>query len=248
MGKIFLHGFSIGTNFRGFCKNYGVDVANGKTLLVHHRVGLDQEFQAGNIFILRIVIRKMLADITQSDRPQQGIANGMHQNIGVPMMLEMIPALKGLWQGDYEHEGEYWQFPASSSVPKPLQKPYPPIWVAARDAGTFNAAVQEGYSVMTWALTRPFSEVEDYMQRFEDALAAAPSVARPRFMTMRHTGVYAKPEEAGVFIEAVQRQGRGAASRLRPRCARERSRRPRHPAPTRRTANADSAIASRQHP
>ena len=134
--------------------------------------------------------------------------NGMHQNIGVPMMLEMLPALKGLWQGDYEHEGEYWQFPTSTSVPKPLQKPYPPIWVAARDQGTFNAAVKEGYSVMTWALTRPFSEVEAYMQRFEDALAAAPGVERPRFMTMRHTGVYARPEEAGVFIEAVQRQGR----------------------------------------
>jgi alkanesulfonate monooxygenase SsuD/methylene tetrahydromethanopterin reductase-like flavin-dependent oxidoreductase (luciferase family) len=61
---------------------------------------------------------------------------------------------------------------------------------------------------MTWALTRPFAEVEAYMQRFEDALAAAPGMERPRFMTMRHTGVYAKPEEAGVFIEAVQRQGR----------------------------------------
>ena len=46
------------------------------------------------------------------------------------------------------------------------------------------------------------------MGRFESALAAAPGVARPRFMTMRHTGVYAKTEEAGVFIEAVQRQGR----------------------------------------
>ena len=134
--------------------------------------------------------------------------NGMHQNLGVPMMLEMLPALKGLWQGDYAHDGEYWQFPESSSVPKPLQQPHPPIWVAARDAGTFNAAVKEGYDVMTWALTRPFAEVEAYMERFEAALAAAPGMARPRFMTMRHTGVYAKPEEAGIFIEAVQRQGR----------------------------------------
>jgi flavin-dependent trigonelline monooxygenase, oxygenase component len=136
------------------------------------------------------------------------LKNGLHQNIGVPMMLEMLPALKALWQGDYAHDGEYWQFPASTSVPKPVQKPHPPIWIAARDPGTFNAAVKEGYGVMTWALTRPFAEVEAYMQRFEDALAAAPGVARPRFMTMRHTGVFAKPAEAEVFIEAIQRQGR----------------------------------------
>jgi alkanesulfonate monooxygenase SsuD/methylene tetrahydromethanopterin reductase-like flavin-dependent oxidoreductase (luciferase family) len=136
------------------------------------------------------------------------LKNGMPQNLGVPMMLEMLPALKALWQGDYAHDGQYWQFPASTSVPKPLQKPHPPIWVAARDPGTFDAAVKAGYGVMTWALTRPFAEVEAYMQRFEAALAAAPGVARPRFMTMRHTGVYADPAEAEVFVAAIQRQGR----------------------------------------
>ncbi len=135
--------------------------------------------------------------------------NGMEQNLGVPMMLEMLPALKELWKGDYEHDGEYWQFPTATSCPKPLQTPHPPIWVAARDPGTFDAAVAEGYSVMTWALTRPFSEVEAYMQRFEDSLAKAPvGTKRPRFMTMRHAGIYEKPEEADVFVEAIQKQGR----------------------------------------
>lgn len=136
------------------------------------------------------------------------LAGGMHQNLGVPMMLEMLPALKALWRGDYAHDGEYWQFPAATSVPKPVQQPHPPIWVAARDAGTFNAAVKEGYHVMTWALTRPFSEVEAYMERFEAALAANPGTARPRFMTMRHTGIYETSGEADAFIQAIQHQGR----------------------------------------
>lgn len=135
--------------------------------------------------------------------------DGMNQNLGVPMMLEMLPALKALWQGDYEHDGEYWKFPASTACPKPLQKPHPPIWVAARDAGTFNASVAQGYDIMTWAFTRPFAEVEDYMQRFEDALAAAPEGAkRPRFMTMRHAGVWNDPADEDVFIESIQKQGR----------------------------------------
>ncbi len=137
------------------------------------------------------------------------MAGGMNQNIGVPMMLEMIPALKQLWQGDYEHNGEYWQWPAATSVPKPLQKPYPPVWVAARDPGTFNASVKEGHNIMTWALTRPFDEVEKYMQQFEAALALAPKgMKRPRFMTMRHSAVWETDAEKDVFIASVQNQGR----------------------------------------
>ncbi len=136
------------------------------------------------------------------------MAGGMNQNIGVPMMLEMLPALKALWQGDYAHKGEYWSFPTATSVPKPLQKPHPPIWVAARDPGTFDASVKNGYNMMTWALTRPFAEVEKYMGHFEKALADNPGVARPRFMTMRVAGIYEKAEDSEVFTNAVTRQGR----------------------------------------
>jgi alkanesulfonate monooxygenase SsuD/methylene tetrahydromethanopterin reductase-like flavin-dependent oxidoreductase (luciferase family) len=134
---------------------------------------------------------------------------GMNQNLGVPMMLEMLPALKGLWLGDYTHEGKYWSFPAATACPKPLQTPHPPIWVAARDPGTFNASLKEGYNIMTWPLVRPFAELEEYMRRFENGLAAAGAgVKRPLFMTMRHTGVYAKAGGEAPFIDAIQRQGR----------------------------------------
>ncbi len=161
-----------------------------------------------------------MADVLSGGRIEFGIgkgayqrefdrmAGGMNQNIGVPMMLEMIPVLKELWKGDYEHNGEYWQFPSATSVPKPLQKPHPPIWVAARDPGTFNASVKEGHHIMTWALTRPFEEVEKYMQQFEDALALAPGIERPRFMTMRAAAIYETEAEKDIHIAAVQHQGR----------------------------------------
>ncbi|TJV46524.1 MAG: LLM class flavin-dependent oxidoreductase, partial [Mesorhizobium sp.] len=56
-------------------------------------------------------------------------------------MREMIPAIRGLWDGDYGHAGEFWQFPPTTSSPKPMQKPYPPIWVAARDPNSHDFAV-----------------------------------------------------------------------------------------------------------
>ena len=135
------------------------------------------------------------------------LAGGIDMNQGVPMMLEMMPALKALWEGDYAHEGEYWSFPATTSCPKPVQKPHPPMWVAARHPTSFDSAVEHGCSVMTWALTRPFAEVEAYMGRFQDALANHADVEQPRFMTMRHTAVYERPDDADTYVNAVIQQG-----------------------------------------
>ena len=136
------------------------------------------------------------------------LAGGMDQRLGVPMVFEMIPLIKALWQGDVAHEGEHWHFPEATSCPKPVQQPHPPFWVAARDAGTCDAAIKAGCNIMSWALTRPFSEVEKYKAQFEAALAANPGLPRPRFMTMRHTGVYEQASELNVFVDAIVRQGR----------------------------------------
>ena len=36
---------------------------------------------------------------------------------------DVLPAVLALWQGEYEPKGVFWQFPTSTSVPKPLQQP-----------------------------------------------------------------------------------------------------------------------------
>ena len=61
---------------------------------------------------------------------------------------------------------------------------------------------------MTWALTRPFTEVETYMERFKSALAANPEAEKPRFMTMRHAAIYEDTRTRDIYIEAVRNQGR----------------------------------------
>jgi alkanesulfonate monooxygenase SsuD/methylene tetrahydromethanopterin reductase-like flavin-dependent oxidoreductase (luciferase family) len=134
------------------------------------------------------------------------MAGGMQQQLGVPYMQEMLPALKKLWQGDYAHQGQYWSWPASTSCPKPLQQPHPPLWVAARDPGTYDWAIANDCNIMSWALSRPFAEVEIYKQRFEDAMAKVPGKKRPRFLTMRYTAVYDRADQWETPVRAVQRQ------------------------------------------
>jgi len=128
---------------------------------------------------------------------------GMDQHKGVAYMQEMLPLLKQLWAGDVAHDGEFWQFPSSTVAPKPLQKPHPPLWVAARHPTTYDWALPLGCNIMSWALTRPFGEVVKYKAQFEEALARSPDVARPRFATMRASAVYPREEDAGIYADAV---------------------------------------------
>lgn len=131
---------------------------------------------------------------------------GLKQSDGWKYMQEMLPAVLALWQGDYEHKGEYWNFPLATSVPKPLQKPHPPLWVAARAPVTYDFAVKYGLNIMSWPLTRPMSEAELYKSRLDEALANNPGKPRPIFAMMRHTVVYDRKEDWMVPVKAAQRQ------------------------------------------
>ncbi len=131
---------------------------------------------------------------------------GLKQSEGWRYMQEMLPVLKALWAGDTAHEGEFWSFPTATSVPKPLQQPHPPIWVAARAPVTYDYAVKNGCNIMSWPLTRPMSEVELYKSRLDEAMAANPDSNRPVFAMMRHTALYDRKEDWEAPVRAAQRQ------------------------------------------
>jgi alkanesulfonate monooxygenase SsuD/methylene tetrahydromethanopterin reductase-like flavin-dependent oxidoreductase (luciferase family) len=129
---------------------------------------------------------------------------GLKQSDAWRYMNEMIPVLKNLWAGDCEHDGEFWSFPKATSVPKPVQKPHPPIWIAARSPITFDYAVKNDCSVMSWPLTRPFAEAELYKKQLDEAVAATPGSKTPRFAMMRHTALYDNDDGRDAAIQALQ--------------------------------------------
>ena len=121
---------------------------------------------------IRVAGEAALCDVFSNGRLEFGIgrgayqyefdrmAGGMPQEKGGAYMREMLPIVKALWQGDYEHRGEFWSFPSATSVPKPVQKPHPPVWVAARDISTFDWAIKHGADIQSTPLSRPNAEVE----------------------------------------------------------------------------------------
>ena len=123
------------------------------------------------------------------------MANGIPQYAGGDYLRAMVPLLRDLWAGDVACDNEYWTFPSTTALPKPLQQPHPPIWVACRSPETFQWAVENGLGGMCTPLSKPFEEVEALAQRFEQTLAANPGVPRPRFLILRRTCVYDRPEQ-----------------------------------------------------
>ena len=136
------------------------------------------------------------------------LAGGIPQGEGGKYLREIIPVVKELWKGDYAHDGELWQFPAVTSVPKPLQKPHPRLWVAARDPDTFDFAVKNGCHVMSTPLQRPHEEVIVLCDRFEQTVRNNPHVPRPEHLMLRWVCVYDDPDDWEIPIRAAIDFGR----------------------------------------
>ncbi len=127
---------------------------------------------------------------------------GLQQSDSWKYMQEMLPLVKELWKGDVEHNGEYWQFPKSTSCPKPLQSDVP-MWVAARSPITFDYAVANQCNIMCWPLTLPFSEAEKYRGQLDEAIAKA-NGWDGSFALMRHTSVYESEADRAASMHAIR--------------------------------------------
>ncbi|MEO0749432.1 MAG: LLM class flavin-dependent oxidoreductase, partial [Pseudomonadota bacterium] len=114
---------------------------------------------------------------------------GLDQRDSWRYMQESLPVVQKLWEGDYAHDGEFWQFPTSTSCPKPVQKDVP-VWVAARAPVTFDYAVEHDCNILSWPLTMPMSEVETYRRRLDDAVEKAGKPFKGDWAVMRHAAVY----------------------------------------------------------
>ncbi|MEL6531483.1 MAG: LLM class flavin-dependent oxidoreductase [Pseudomonadota bacterium] len=103
-------------------------------------------------------------------------------------MREIAPLLPRLWAGDCAHDGDFFQFPATTSAPKPVQENGPPIWIAARDPASHDFGVSEGFNIQVTPLWQGMAEIETLMGRFRTACDDHPD-ARPKIMLLHHTYV-----------------------------------------------------------
>jgi probable F420-dependent oxidoreductase len=76
---------------------------------------------------------------------RQFAAFGMSADRYVARFAEGVQLMKALWtQPRVTFDGEFWQLSDVAMEPKPVQKPYPPIWIGANGETALRRAVRIG--------------------------------------------------------------------------------------------------------
>lgn len=82
--------------------------------------------------------------------PKEFEVYGVSMDDSRPRMEEAIGVIKRLWTEDsVTHEGRFWQFKDVRLMPRVVQKPHPPIWIAAiTTEESFIYAAKNGFNIM----------------------------------------------------------------------------------------------------
>jgi alkanesulfonate monooxygenase SsuD/methylene tetrahydromethanopterin reductase-like flavin-dependent oxidoreductase (luciferase family) len=90
--------------------------------------------------------------------------------------LEMIPRM---WTEDpFEYQGRFVSVPSRSIIPKPLQKPHPPIWVAATSPASWEIAGRNGIGILGLTIFVSVPQLEERARAYREALKNAKPVGK----------------------------------------------------------------------
>ena len=77
------------------------------------------------------------------------------------MWKEAIEHVVGCWTNDeYEFAGEHWQMPKRRVLPKPMQKPHPPLWGATSSPDGHRQVGELGLGLCSFAVGVPPEQVK----------------------------------------------------------------------------------------
>jgi alkanesulfonate monooxygenase SsuD/methylene tetrahydromethanopterin reductase-like flavin-dependent oxidoreductase (luciferase family) len=89
------------------------------------------------------------------------------------MMVETLQCLPGMWsQQVFSHQGRYWNIPPREVIPKPLQKPHPPLWMACTQEDTFRMAGELGLGCLVNTLGGP-DKTRKLVNMYQEAIKTA---------------------------------------------------------------------------
>ncbi len=85
--------------------------------------------------------------------------------------LEIIPRM---WATDrFSYKGRYFDIPERNVIPKPIQKPHPPIWVAATSPESWEIAGRNGIGVLGLTLFVPVPQLARQVEAYQRAVENA---------------------------------------------------------------------------
>ena len=96
-------------------------------------------------------------------------------------------------------QGKYFSMPVRNIVPKPVQKPHPPIWVACSNRETIHLAAQLGIGALTFAFVDPNEAkkwVDDYYETFKNECVPIGHTVNPNVAMVTSFSCHEDAQEA----------------------------------------------------
>jgi len=96
-------------------------------------------------------------------------------------------------------EGQYFSMPCRNVVPKPVQRPHPPLWVACSNRETIKLAARLGIGALTFAFVDPAEAkqwVDDYYRIFKEECVPIGHAVNPNICMVSSFSVHRDIAEA----------------------------------------------------
>jgi len=122
-------------------------------------------------------------DILSNGRAEFGVGRGVipshfrgfniDQEENRDRFLEVLDFVIKAWtQEELSYEGKYFSTKDLRLVPKPVQKPHPPVRIASNSADTFELVGNLGYNMLATPIIVPMSRIREGVKVYRERLAA----------------------------------------------------------------------------
>src|SRR5262245_25410361 len=124
------------------------------------------------------------ADLLSGGRLDFGVGRGsiasQFHGFRVPLaenrarFVEALDIIRLAWtQERFSYHGAFYQVEELAVVPKPVQRPHPPIRVAVHSAESFAHVAELGLPIYSGTTTTPLPQLREYLALYRERLAAA---------------------------------------------------------------------------
>jgi alkanesulfonate monooxygenase SsuD/methylene tetrahydromethanopterin reductase-like flavin-dependent oxidoreductase (luciferase family) len=117
---------------------------------------------------------RLIFGVGRSSFPRTYEAHGQNYAESRERFAEILEIVKRAWaQPSFSYEGAYYRFNEVSVVPKPYQKPYPEIRVAATSPDSYSSIGRLGHPIFVASRTGSLSELSSMIRTYRETYRAS---------------------------------------------------------------------------